>query len=201
MFTTDRKRTIIAFAGVKGSGKDTSADFIKVACSAENQRSMQFAYATILKNIVADTFDIDSDSEDLLKRNPNIKPFNGLNLRQIYQNFGENIKTYFGKLVWINITHDLLKGQIHTADADIILCTDLRYGYEQTALKKFAEDNGYDLHVIKVENLNLPKSTDTHISEQVDNIFEDVLIQASDLNELSSKILDFYYNKVRNNNE
>lgn len=184
---------LIAFAGIKGSGKDTAADRFNELFSENNKGSLtvQFAFADILKNIVHETFMLHIEEVDALKR-MHIKPFNGLTLREIYQRMGEAIKSRFGQDIWTNETIKRLSDFLDAVQPDIMMVTDLRYTNEEAALRKFADDKGLDLVIIKMINTNLTDG-DQHISEiQIPEIKEDYTVEASTVEELNEKIREIY---------
>jgi len=187
------KPTIIAFTGIKGSGKNTAAEAL-LEVFGQNTKdglAVEFAFADSLKNIIHETFDIDNFQADEIKR-LNIKPFNGLTLREVYQRLAEAIKSRFGQNTWVDFAIKRMQEFVDSINPDIIICTDLRYTNEEAHLRKFAEDNGYDLYIIKMLNTNLVENDD-HISEtQIKDISEDFLIKASDPDEIKLQIGEIY---------
>ena len=87
--------------------------------------------------------------------------------------------------------------------ADAIICTDLRYPIEQEGLKQFCEANSIELIIIKIKNTGGLQRDDNisqreHESEYlVDQIKEDYLIEAKDIDELIQKITSLYDEKLR----
>jgi hypothetical protein len=187
------KPTIIAFTGTKGSGKNTAADAL-LEVFGQNTKdglTVEFAFANALKNIVHEAFDIDNCQSDEIKR-LNIKPFNGLTLREVYQRLGEAIKSQFGQNTWADFAIKRVQEFIDSINPDIIICTDLRYTNEEAHLRKFADDNGYELYIIKMINTNIIEN-DSHVSEtQIKDISEDFLIKASDPDEIKLQIGEIY---------
>jgi hypothetical protein len=184
---------IIAFAGVKGSGKNTAAMEIQRIFGEQRSSGLvvEFAFADPLKNIIHESFDIDNGHADEIKR-LNIKPFNGLTLRQVYQRLGEAIKSRFGQDIWADFAVNRMQEFVDVINPDIIICTDLRYTNEEAHLRKFADDNGHDLYIIKMLNTNIVEN-DQHISEtQIHEIKEDFLIKASDPDEIKLQIGEIY---------
>jgi hypothetical protein len=187
------KPTIIAFTGIKGSGKNTASDAFQEIFSNKNNigLTVEFAFADPLKNIIHETFDIDNAHADEIKR-LNIKPFNGLTLREVYQRLGEVIKSRFGQDTWAEFAVKRMQEFVDAIEPDIIICTDLRYTNEEAHLRKFADDKGYDLYIIKMINTNIEEA-DSHISEnQIKDISEDFLIKASDTDEIKLQIGEIY---------
>jgi len=184
---------LIAFTGLKGSGKNTATNFLRdiMAKSGQVNLSVEFAFADPLKNIVKEGLGVDDSQEEFLKRS-NIKPFNGLTLREVYQLLGEAIKSRIGQSVWVDFTINRINDFTEALTPDYIIITDLRYTNEEAALRKYAEDNGIELVIIKMQNTNLI-NTDTHISEsQIDAINEDFLIKASDIDEIKIQMEEIF---------
>jgi len=187
---------LIALTGVKGSGKNTAADALSKIIENDVKKMscnliVEFAFADVLKNIIHEAFGIENHQADALKR-LNIKPFNGLTLREVYQRLGESIKARCGENIWADMTIERIQHFIDGLKPDYIMVTDLRYTNEEVALKKFAEDNGYDLKIIKMINTN-SNDIDNHISEQqIDSISEDYEITASNPQEIYEKIRELY---------
>jgi adenylate kinase family enzyme len=180
------QKYLFAFIGKKGSGKDTAAKILSEQISTDNYL-VQFAFADILKEIIHQTFNIEKDESEIIKRS-NIKPFNGLTLREVYQNFGENIKVFFGEDVWAKLTLKRLQEITEDLNSDFIFCTDLRYPIEDVCLQKFCEDNGINFVKIKMINLN-DSDTDNHISEtNIEKLTFDYLIEAKSVYEIYDKI-------------
>jgi hypothetical protein len=187
------KPIIIAFTGVKGSGKNTASETFQEIFGSNNQAGLtvEFAFADPLKNIIHETFNIDNNHAEEIKR-LNIKPFNGLTLREVYQRLGESIKSRFGPDTWADFAIKRIQEFIDAILPDVIICTDLRYTNEEAHLRKFADDNGYELYIIKMLNTNLVEN-DNHISEnQIHEISEDFLIKASDPDEIKLQIGEIY---------
>ena len=184
--------TIIAFAGIKGSGKDTAAAAFEKKYNDYNEDILfKMAFADPLKSIIHRTFEIDNRESEEIKR-LNIRPFNGLTLREVYQNLGEEIKFIFGQNIWVDYTLSKCHSFIEASEPEYILITDLRYINEEKSLREFPEANNYNLYIIKLVNTN-QISDDKHISEiQIDLIKEDFIIKASNIEEIKNQIGDIY---------
>lgn len=191
---------IVGFVGEIGSGKDTASDLLTEIFHNryKNDISFSFAFADILKNIIHETFGLDAETANLIKRNDQIKPFNGKTLRDIYQGLGETIKSYFGQNIWVDITMTRLKEEYNSLGASLITCTDVRYSYEAAAIKKFAEDNGFEFRLIKMVNLNKSQRpdnkdlSDLHVSEQLKDIEYHAEIRASSVSEIRMKLKEIF---------
>jgi dephospho-CoA kinase len=184
---------LFAFTGLKGSGKDTAAEaLIEIIDENEHQFIVQFAFADILKNIIHETFGITLAESEIIKR-LNIKPFNGLTLREVYQHLGESIKSYFGEDVWAKITIQRLKEVIQDVNVNFLVCTDLRYPIEEACLKKFCEDEGIELIIIKMINTNIKQNTDNHISETlIEDINNNYEIKADNIHQIKLQMEEIY---------
>jgi energy-coupling factor transporter ATP-binding protein EcfA2 len=191
-------RKIIAFIGRRGSGKDTTADLFAEWFKEENADALiaSFAFAGTIKDIVHDTLSISTEQSEFLKRNPEIKIANGMDLREFYNHFGDVLKSRFGKRIFTEKTVEDITRTLSSVEPDLILVTDVRYPMEQAALKKLGEDQGLDVHFIKMVNTNLaglPKEPGEHESESLsDDIFGDSTIVASSTQELSNKAQGIY---------
>jgi len=187
------KMKLIVFTGLKGSGKNTATNALSDIIGWKQAATLtaEFAFADPLKNIVKEGLNIDNSYEEFLKRS-NIKPFNGLTLREVYQLLGEAIKSEVGRNIWADLTINRIQDFVNNLNPDYIIVTDLRYTNEETSLRKFADDYGFELYIIKMQNTNLVNN-DTHISEtQIDDIQEDFLIKASDIDEIKIQMEEIF---------
>lgn len=193
-----KKPLIVAFSGRAGSGKDTAADELRklVQCNNTSVTTIShFTFASTLKRIALAALNINERDAEYLKRAPEIKVANGLDLRKFYNTLGDAIKSHFGQDTWVKITLGRIEETIGAINPDLVLVTDVRYNIEHAALIKFCEDRGFDLHLIKMVNLNnvSNKPSMEHASEfLVDSIDEDILIEASSVEEIQIKIKEFY---------
>jgi hypothetical protein len=184
--------TIIAFTGRKGHGKDTAASILKEQFQEHQLDFASFAFADILKDIAHTSLEITNEDSEYLKRNPRIKIANNLDLRSFYNKLGDAIKSYFGYDAWANKTIQRIKETIDSINPAVIVITDLRYPIEETSLKKFAEDNGYDFYIIKMVNTNHNSVDDSHESEYlIDTINSDLIFECSSVSEIEKNIKEF----------
>lgn len=191
-----KKLLLVGFVGEIGSGKDTAADFLAEIIIDEKagEFPIYFAFADVLKNIVDKSFGLDRMSSDSIKRLENVRPFNGKNLRQVYQDFGETIKEYFGEQVWVNQTINRLLKNKNILNSDLLICTDVRYSYEEKAIRKFASEHNMDCALIHMINLNMTQRDDNknlsdfHKSELLHDIITDYKIEAKNIKEIQIKI-------------
>jgi len=158
---------IIAITGEARSGKDTSAEYIQEVYDYE-----RFAFAEPMKDIIGITLEINQDTLDEFKNNPNQYTISGnfkydsydtymefiTDMRKILQRFGTDaMKKYFGNDVWAN----LLISRATTWRCTNVVVSDLRYLNEYSVLKASCEK----LTVIRIHKEGVNKN-DTHSSEQ-----------------------------------
>ena len=183
-------KKLIAFMGKSGSGKNTAADILMDHIELEDKEHfiIQFAFADILKRIIHNTFNIEEKDAEIIKRT-NIKAFNGLTLREVYQRLGEEMKLFLGNDIWARLALEQVRNYLmDLKDTKYIICTDLRYTIEKAALEKFCEDEGIELYVIHMINKNDDTQMD-HISEmQFNSIGSDYTIQADNIFEIELQL-------------
>ncbi len=195
----EKKKILIAFTGRKRSGKDTSAGIWKELQGKEKSAlGLEFAFASILKDIADRSLGINSFETDALKELNSAKIANIYSYREYLNTLGDAIKSYFGIDVWARLTIERLDDINSHLNLDSIIITDLRYPIEQEYLKAFAKDNGFMFRTVKLRNLNQTQRVENikyqeHESEYlVDEIQEDYLIEAQSLEELKEKITEVY---------
>jgi len=188
---------IIGFTGEKGSGKDTAASFLEDLIYFHKPELFvsKNAFATPLKKIIHGTFGISDEEAEVLKRTQ-VKLFNGLTLREVYQNLGESMKSIHGPDVWVNILKETIEKEYLSLGNNIIqMVTDVRYQNEQRGLEDFSEKYKVDFKLIKLVNLNQESQDDkedNHISERLEGIKPDYIIEAQSVQEIEEKIKDIY---------
>ncbi len=196
---------VIAFTGRARSGKNTSADMWQDLNrenglgEREGKLTLEFAFATILKDIAQRSLGINPHDAEELKSIPTATVANGLTIREFYNSLGDSIKSYFGMDAWVKITTERLKDLNDSLSLYNIILTDLRYPIEQQGLIDFSEENGYKLTVIKLRNLNQSQRDDNreHESEYlVDLIKEDFLIEAKSTEEIKEQLRIIYHQVV-----
>ncbi len=187
---------IIAFTGRKGHGKDT-ADQILKGLVPEEKRVVTFVVAETLKTIATKSLCISPDSGELIKRQTDVRIANGLTFREYLNSLGDAIKDIFGYDIWCKILIENIHKTIEAVNPDYITITDLRYPIEEAHLRKYCEDNGIELTIIKLINTNLKQLEDEHDSEALcDQINADFTIKAKSTEELELKIIN-----MKENNE
>lgn len=185
-------RTIILISGKKRAGKDTVAQMIVEQLQGDYSVS-RLSFAEPMKEILADTFDIQEEFLDLIKNDTKTYQIDVVNtsldcdiyehttdMRQILQRFGtEAMKKQFGDDVW----SELLYKKIHS---DITVVSDWRFKSELEYLKK---QKGVKLITVSVNRPELVH-TDTHISEKdLDDVKCDYVLQnTSDIDTLKCQI-------------
>jgi len=187
---------IIGFSGEKQSGKNTASNYFNKMFMADNSKKIpEFAFADSIKRIIHNTFDIEDTTADILK-NSDESIFYQLTLREVYQRLAEEIKSVIRPTIWADLTLEKIDGMIKTLNINNIIITDLRYTLEEAVLRKYCEDNGFNLIIIKM--LRLPSNeyqpkVDTHISEiQIKDIKSDYTISAKYNIEIKEKIKEIY---------
>ncbi len=170
---------LILINGPKRSGKDYTADLFHQGTGAST-----LSFADPLKQIVADTFDISREDLEEFKNNSdmfdlvltghpnNQEPFKvfDTDMRTVLQRFGtEAMKKQFGDNVWAKRAVELA---IDKKD-EFVVIPDFRFTIEHKEAFKAAQENGFKLYTIYVQNDDLDL-TDMHSSEKElsDNKFE-----------------------------
>ena len=130
--------TIIQLLGQARSGKDWTAEQLKLAFEAQGKSVAVMSYAAPMKRIAASLFGVSLDELDKYKNNPSYYSIwvctpskhtvlNHFNFRTFLQRLGnESMKSEFGNSVWA----DLMKTQIAKEDADVIILPDCRFQVE-----------------------------------------------------------------------
>lgn len=189
---------IFAFIGRRGSGKDTAADFITEFFLEEDNNSLitSFAFADSLKSMTHDVLGITPEQSEFLKRNPEIKVINGMDLRFFYNRFGDILKKRFGDRIFTENTLDVIAQTNNAINPDVILVTDVRYPMEKAALTKYSQDQGIEIKFIKMINTKsygTEREDDGHESESLsDDIHGDITIKADSPDEIKIKIKEIY---------
>ena len=138
---------VIMIAGIKRSGKDTSAQLLKEALETDDHIVDIASFADPMKYILATILGITEEELDALKNNPD-HPHRGY-----LQRLGtEAMKPIFGSNVW----QELLSAKIVKSEADYFIVPDFRFPIEY----------GCSIYpyTVKVEREGL-ESVDTHSSE------------------------------------
>ena len=129
---------IIQLLGQARSGKDWTAEQLKLAFESQGKSVAIMSYAAPMKRMTAKLFNTSIDNIEKYKNNPNYysiwvcTPSNHtviehFNFRTFLQRMGnEAMKSEFGDTVWA----DLMLLQIHKSTADIIIIPDCRFQVE-----------------------------------------------------------------------
>jgi len=185
---------IIAFTGRKGHGKNTAAEIFKKEINLSPYLVTELAFADTLKHIAADSLGLGYYDIELLKREEHIKVANGLSLRGFLNTLGDALKDNFGYDLWAKSIIEQMDQLKDNINPKYILLTDLRYPVEEEAIKKYADDIGTDLHIIKMVNLNIdtnPNDIEHESETLVDKINPTVIIKAESKKEIEIKIKEF----------
>lgn len=141
------QKTIVAFVGRAGSGKDYQCNLLK------QQGYKQFGFADTLRHVTARILNISDDEflsiydsfkqdEVISYKNENMEQLS-ITGRQILEHVGASIRE-IDEYFWINA---LLK-RIENAFCDKICISDLRYYNEFVKLNQFCEFKNYDFKVV-----------------------------------------------------
>jgi len=185
------KKTIILINGLPRAGKDTTADFI-----VKNFDATKLSFATPLKSIIANTFNITFEELETYKNNPEeygveIKAYPNnqeqitikhTDFREILQLFGtEGMKPEFGNSVW----SDLLYNKVLKSDSELFVVSDFRF------LVEYRPQPGINIvKILVLDNRKLP--TEGHASDvelYKNNFkFDHIITNNGTLNDLEQNI-------------
>ncbi len=197
----ERRVHIVAFTGRKGHGKDTAARYLKKEIFLVGRNHFDyvtFAFADILKSIAADSLGLGSHDMETIKRNSRIKIANQFSLREYFNTLGDAIKDKLGYDIWAKLTIEDIDRTIKAIEPHYIIITDLRYPVEEAHLKKYCEDNGFELDIIRMINLHADDEVleifgKEHESEYlVEEINPTLTIKAKSEKEIEIKIKEFF---------
>ena len=156
---------LILINGLKRSGKDFTAQLM----SEIIPNIGSISYASPIKEIIADTFEISLEELEEYKNNSELLYLNNgerfeeiSNFRTILQRFGtEAMKKQFGENVWAKrgIDAALELGN------DIVVIPDFRFIIESEEAFKAASKYNFTVSTIHIFNDNLP-TADLHASER-----------------------------------
>ena len=173
---------LLLINGLKRSGKDHSTN--KIISYVGEENSKRISFASPIKQIIAETFNIKLNDLEDYKNNIDsfgieIKEYQDnqadsiikyIDFRTILQRFGtEAMKPIFGNNVWAKKAIDMVID--NKKEWNII--TDFRFLSEYEESKKASKKYNFELITINIINEDLPFS-DTHASEMElkDNNFE-----------------------------
>ena len=150
------KPLIIQLLGQARSGKDWTAEQLKLAFEAQGKSVAIMSYAAPMKRITATLFDISLEQLDLYKNNPTeyfihmdcsskCTCISTTDFRTFLQRMGnEAMKAEFGNTIWA----DLMQTQIAKSSVDVVIIPDCRFTVE---LEQFPQSI-----TIRVLNNDLP---------------------------------------------
>ena len=167
---------IIGLSGKKRSGKNTVA---KLIATSTPLRVKEFAFADPLKEEVCKACGI---SRTILEQNKD-------NFRLILQGWGTDFRRKMhGDDYWIKKTGMALHAAVMSEQADIFVCTDLRFENEADFLRKCGAT------IVRVNRTS--PTDDEHASEtDLDNYkFDFVINNSSTLNALASDVQMLLHN-------
>lgn len=155
----------ILINGKKRSGKDHIGNMIRDEFAVRGISAEILSFADPIKDIIAQTFNIEDDELDNFKNKSEeiyIKKGNRYqqitNFRKVLQHFGtEAMKSWFGDDVWVQ----LLTQRANDLEVDYVIVTDFRFEIEQL-------DDAYTLRIV---NSNAEDVQDNHASENELNLF------------------------------
>lgn len=177
-------KTIILVSGKKRAGKDTVAQMIVEQLNSAYSIS-RLSFAEPMKEILADTFDVELEDLEDYKNSPKLYPVMVLHpelvesfelstdMRKILQRFGtEAMKKQFGDDVW----SELLYKKIYS---DITVVPDWRFKSELEFLKKQPDVKVVTIRVNRIGQV----VHDEHISEKdLDDVKTDFTLNNEDDN-------------------
>lgn len=175
-------KTIILVSGKKRAGKDTVAQMIVEQLNSDYSIS-RLSFAEPMKEILADTFDVELEDLEDYKNFPKLYPVMVLHpelvesfelstdMRKILQRFGtEAMKKQFGDDVW----SELLYKKIYS---DITVVSDWRFKSELEFLKKQPDVKVVTIRVNRIGQV----VHDEHISEKdLDDVKTDFTLNNED---------------------
>lgn len=159
-------KQIILIKGRKRVGKDTVADMLHKCLQDAGHDVSRASFAQPMKDIIADTFEIDLGELDLLKNHTDTNKimiyntqYQGLaelsDFRKVLQRFGtEAMKKQFGDDVWSELLYNNLK-------SDVTIVSDWRFKSELAYLQSKQDVMITTIGVFSGE----PLPNETHISE------------------------------------
>lgn len=155
---------LIGLLGNKGSGKDTTANYIKTKYECQVE-----AFATPLKETVRILFNMTDeqlygDKKEIVDTRWNITP------RQVFQYIGTDIvrnkfseiMPHIGNNFWIINLENKYREYISNNKSGIFIITDVRFQNEVDFIKK---NNGIVIKIVR--NIN---NYDSHESENIDSV-------------------------------
>lgn len=160
-------KTVIMVSGLARSGKDTVSDYMLQKMIERGINVSKLSFAQPMKEILADTFELDLGEVDLLKNNSStnkVMLYNTIHqgmaelsdFRKILQRFGtEAMKKQFGDDVWVELAHK----KLHT---DFTIISDWRFKSEW---EYFMIQPDVNVISVKVYSNMTEDTNDSHISE------------------------------------
>lgn len=171
---------IIAFTGLAGAGKDTSAEFLAKCLLNNNKSIVYMSFASPLKDVCELMFDFKHAQLHTLEGKETIDERWGITPRHALQSVGFNLRQLNKDVFVIN-----MKNRINNVKEDYVLITDLRYDNEAEFIKSM---NGTIIHIKRKTD-----KIDLHESEKgIDPTYVDIVVY----NNLDIEHLEQEINKV-----
>jgi len=163
---------IIMLGYKKRSGKDTFASLL--FDELKDYKVQVLSFATPMKEILVNSLELSLEELEDLKNTESYlqqwyldDSFASISYRELLQNFGQEMKRYFGDNVWV----DLLKQQIKP-DTQVVIISDFRYFIEFKGL----DETYSNIYTIRINGID--KNIDNHSSEiELDNFIFDKVIE------------------------
>lgn len=183
-------RSIIAFAGFQGSGKDYRCNEL-----VQTQGYTKLAFATALRRItftaLGYTYEYGMEHYEELKQTELI---NGMTLRNIMEKLGTEGIRHYDNDFWVRcLIHDI---EELPEDANVCI-SDLRFYNEYDGIKQYCDEKGYefklifcDFHSERYDNKN------THASAKLASFLSG--IGYKDGAEVADKYMQIYINSLTN---
>ena len=164
---------VILINGLKRSGKDTFATILKASLEKRGFSVDMMSFASTLKQLVLDQFEISDEELDFLKNKEVLLTYNfkgeerQTSFRRILQKTGDAIKS-FTKCpnIFGNITFEA----VCESSCDIVIIPDFRFMAEYESALAFQYDDFYEEESFKLLTVNIANSSisypaDLHASE------------------------------------
>jgi dephospho-CoA kinase len=185
--------SIIAFNGLKQSGKSTCAKIL-----SKNKEYLHLSFSDPLKEGVSKLFNLTDECYDVNKKESNIPHYN-ITPRKLLQVIGtdifrDNLIKFLPNLqlsrnsIWESLLYDKVIKHRNVSNIDIIV-DDLRFEDEYKCIKDL---NGIVIKVVRMSeeeyNLNLLENKIMHKSEQDLKYFDHIIYNEGSVEELETKI-------------
>lgn len=173
--------TIIAFAGLKNSGKSTCASFAEKMLIGKHPY-FRTSFAAAIRDTAAKAFNIELETfYNTLTKESSLPQLNGRSPRQVLQAIGETLREYDPD-IWLNIVmNNVYKHDI----GDICLIDDLRFRNEACAVH---EEHGIIVYIERGLVSSEHASEQAHLLKPICDI---VIHNNAGFQELYNAVSDF----------